>query len=122
VEARLREQVNLSAEAQTTRLRVGIAALGVALGLAVLMIEAGLSPVYRALLIVPFAIATNGVTAGLFKTSGVLAARGFRDLGSGKETITSRRELATIRRRGRRVLLIAAASAILLTALVVVVR
>jgi hypothetical protein len=122
VEARLREQVNLSAEAQTTRLRVGIAALGVALGLAVLMIEAGLSPVYRALLIVPFAIATNGVTAGLFKTSGVLAARGFRDLGTGKETITSRRELAAMRRRGRRVLVIAAASAIVLTALVVVVR
>lgn len=99
MEARLRDQVNLSAEAQTTRLRVGIAALGLALGLAVLMIEAGLSPVYRVLLIVPFAIATNGVTAGLFKTSGVLAARGFRDLGSGKETITSRRELAAIRRR-----------------------
>ena len=107
---------NLSSYTQGTRMRFGVIALTVGLGLAVAALKLGLSAPWRALLVVPFYFASVGLLSGLFNTCAGLASQGLRDVGDGPERIVNQAQLTEVKRLATRVMLGAAAIAITATA------
>jgi hypothetical protein len=68
MESWAKPQGNLDAAGTTRRLRAGVMALAVALGIAVVMAKADVSVGYRLLLFLPFFAAANGFFQGLYRT------------------------------------------------------
>ena len=64
--ATLRGEGNIGEGPRNARMRNGVLAFLVALGLAVLMTRFGVHPALRLVLVVPFFFATNGLTMGLY--------------------------------------------------------
>jgi uncharacterized BrkB/YihY/UPF0761 family membrane protein len=84
----------------------------------VVLLKLGIPPLFRTLLFIPFLIAAQGVYMGLFKTCGIMAARGMRGTDDGAEKIADPEERARVWKLGRMVLVVTVGTAIALTALV----
>jgi hypothetical protein len=110
---------NLDRPAQTVRLRAGVIAFTIALSFSLGFAHVRLDRPLRAVLFVPFFIAAWGIAQGLTGTDPLLAARGLRDVGEGREQIADAGELARVRRTARLVNRIALAVAAALTGLIV---
>lgn len=63
-----RPEGNLSATPAAKRLRGGVIALTLALGLAVILVQWDVTPGYRLLLFLPFIVAANGFFQALYRT------------------------------------------------------
>ncbi|MDF2696414.1 MAG: hypothetical protein K0S65_4797 [Labilithrix sp.] len=112
---------NLDAASQDTQLRAGLVALTTGLALAALLCRSGAPSVYRAIVFLPFFVASYGVLAALYATCGISAIAGRRFTCQGSERIADRGELSAHRAKGVKVLsmsllLAAAATALFVTA------
>jgi hypothetical protein len=68
MEAWARAAGNLSPLASSRRLRVSVLMLGIALALAVVLVETGISPLWRIGLFVPFFMSGSMLFQGLYRT------------------------------------------------------
>jgi hypothetical protein len=108
----VRRCANIGPRGQDTRLRMGVIGFSLTLLLAVVLAKSGAPPELRWLLALPFFLAVFGVTQALCGTCSILAVKGLRERGDGKEVILDPSELSTIRMRGRRILLASALLAV----------
>lgn len=111
-----RPAANLESAGQSARMRVGIAALAVALG-AVLALEAFEAPrAWRLVLFLPFFFTLFGATQALYRTCPSLAARGVREVCGSEEPVARASERQRSQQLGRRVLWLSVLGAALATA------
>ncbi len=111
-----RPAANLESAGQSSRMRLGIIALAVALG-GVLALQALEAPrAFRLLLFVPFFLTLFGATQALYRTCPSLAARGVREVCGGEEPVARASERQRSRQLGHRVLWLSALGAALATA------
>jgi hypothetical protein len=124
VMAALTERGNLDARAREGQLRVGLAALGMALVLSAFLCrpELGADAGYRAIVFVPFFVASYGVLAAFYRTCGLSAIAGHRRTPDGTEPVADRAELASQRRTGAMVMLMSVGLAGAATLLFVIAR
>lgn len=112
---------NLESEGQSARMRVGILALAVALGL-VLALQAFEAPrLWRLTLFVPFFLTLFGATQALYRTCPSLAARGVREVCGAEEPVARASERSRSRSIGHRVLWLSVVGALIATAVFVLV-
>jgi hypothetical protein len=110
---------NLESEGQSARMRVGIIALAVALGL-VLALQAFDAPrLWRLSLFLPFFLTLFGATQALYRTCPSLAARGVREVCGAEEPVVRAAERDRSRSVGHRILLLSTVGAALATAVFV---
>lgn len=111
-----RPAANLESAGQSARMRLGIAALAVALG-AVLALEAFEAPrAWRLVLFLPFFFTLFGATQALYRTCPGLAARGVREVCGSEEPVARASERQRSQQLGRRVLWLSLLGAALATA------
>ncbi len=111
-----RPAANLESAGQSSRMRVGIAALAIALGL-VLLLEAVDAPrIARLSLFVPFFLALFGATQALYRTCPGLAARGVREVCGSEEPVARASERQRNVQLARRVVVLSAVGALAATA------
>lgn len=111
-----RPAANLESAGQSSRMRLGIAALAIALGL-VLLLEAIDAPrIFRLSLFVPFFLALFGATQALYRTCPGLAARGVREVCGTEEPVARASERRRHLQLGRRVVLLSTLGALAATA------
>lgn len=111
-----RPAANLESAGQSARMRLGIAALAVALG-AVLALEAFEAPrAWRLVLFLPFFLTLFGATQALYRTCPSLAARGVREVCGSEEPVARASERQRSQQLGRRVLWLSLLGAALATA------
>lgn len=94
---------NLCHGARDKRMRSSVLLFAVALLVGVWMAKAGISPLYRLTLFVPFALAGQGLFAALYGTCGWRAAQGEREVGGARSRIIDKSELASVKIVGRKV-------------------
>jgi hypothetical protein len=112
-----RPVANLESAGQSSRMRLGIAALAFALGL-VLALEALEAPrLYRLVLFAPFFLTLFGATQALYRTCPGLAARGVREVCGTEEPVARASERQRIRQLGNRVIVLSTLGAIAATAI-----
>jgi hypothetical protein len=112
---------NLQDHGQNSRLRMGIVALTVALGAAVLVVQADLPRLWRALLFVPFFFAAFGAWQGLYRTCPGMVMKGARETQEGDEVrVADPEQTRGARRLAARVMLGSVVTAACATALVAV--
>lgn len=111
-----RSAANLESEGQSSRMRLGIAALAIALGL-VLTLQALDAPrLWRLTLFVPFFLTLFGATQALYRTCPSLAARGVREVCGSEEPVARASERQRSRQLGHRVLWLSTLGAAVATA------
>lgn len=111
-----RPAANLESAGQSSRMRLGIAALAIALGL-VLLLEALDAPrLFRLSLFAPFFLALFGATQALYRTCPGLAARGVREVCGTEEPVARASERQRNLQLGRRVVLLSTLGALAATA------
>jgi hypothetical protein len=112
---------NLESEGQSARMRLGIIALAVALGL-VLTLQSFEAPrLWRLSLFLPFFLTLFGATQALYRTCPSLAARGVREVCGSEEPIARASERTHSRSIGHRVLLLSVVGALIATTVFVLV-
>lgn len=111
-----RPAANLESAGQSARMRLGIAALAIALG-AVLALEAFEAPrAWRLVLFLPFFFTLFGATQALYRTCPSLAARGVREVCGSEEPVARASERQRSQQLGRRVLWLSILGAAVATA------
>lgn len=110
---------NLDAAAQDTQLRSGLIALATALVVAAALGHSSAGPGFRALVFLPFFVASYGVLAALYGTCGISAIAGRRITCQGTERIVDRAERAEKRAQGVKVLSVSFVLAVVATVLFV---
>ena len=95
---------NLDSHAKEAQLRVGLIALAMALVVVAFLARSDAAPFFRAVVFLPFLVATNGVLAAFYGTCGLTALAGHRRTTDGAEVVADRAELAAHRRTGAWVL------------------
>lgn len=112
---------NLESEGQSARMRLGIIALAIALGM-VLALEAFDAPrLWRASLFLPFFLTLFGATQALYRTCPSLAARGVREVCGAEEPVARASERSRSLALGRRVLWLSTLGALAATSVFVLV-
>lgn len=109
---------NLRAGGQNARLRMGIIMLTVALLLSVVLVRADVSKAWRALLFVPFFMASMGAWQGLYRTCPMMVRHGRRETEDGEVRVADPEQVRGARKLAFRVLLGSVCTALLSTALV----
>ena len=112
---------NLEGGGQNRRLRLGATGLAVALVASVVLVEADVGRVWRALLFLPFYGAAYGAWQGLLRTCPTLARRGQREDHGEYASIASPERVAAGRKMGRKVRLASLMSALVATSIVVLI-
>jgi len=120
--AALAQRGNLDSRSQESQLRVGLVGLAMALVLAAFLARSDAATVYRAVVFLPFLVATYGVLAAFYGTCGLMAIAGRRITADGTERVADRQELSAHRRLGARVLFASVALAAIATTLLLVAR
>ncbi len=93
---------NLTPQNQARMLRVGVGLFAVGLVASVVLVETGLPVGLRALLFVPFLLASNTIGMALTGTCPYRAMMGLRDTEEGNQPVGDKRERAFFAARGRR--------------------
>jgi hypothetical protein len=110
---------NIGPREKARRLRVGVVMFLVSGAVALFLLVAGVSRVWRIPVFLPLLIGAFGVFQVRAETCVALAARGLRNMDAGDESIADPLELRTIKAQARRVNLQATGLAALLTAALV---
>jgi hypothetical protein len=110
---------NLGPRARRVQLRAGVIWLGLTLAVGFALVELGVAPVYRWLLLLPMVSGTYAMLSGLFGVCIFAGARGARLADYGSETVADCALRLSLRNRGAGVLLASLGWAVLSTAIFV---
>ena len=114
----LPEGTNLEVAGQNSRLRLGVAMLGIALAITVVLVQADVHRGWRAILFIPFFLAASGAWQGLFRTCPVMAMKGVRESSGGETPVCWGRDASAAKSAGWMVIGGALATALFSTAVV----
>ena len=111
-----RSPANLESEGQSARMRLGIGALAIALGLVLTLQSLDAPRLWRLTLFVPFFLTLFGATQALYRTCPSLASRGVREVCGAQEPVARASERQRSRQLGHRVLWLSVVGAAAATA------
>ncbi len=111
---------NLGDKAQNNRLRMGLIGLGLALLLAVVLVQLGVPTIARVGLFVPFFFGAYGAFQGLFRTCTYAASQNMLVTDAGEEKLLESRDRERTKRDAKMVMLGSVVTASMATVLCVV--
>lgn len=112
---------NIGPRERRRRLIAGVVFSGMTLAIAAYLLASGAPRGWRALIVLPAAMAAVGVFQVQAKTCVALAARGVRNMDQGDESMTDAHELARVRAQARGVYIKASLAALAAAAILLLI-